>query len=112
MISQFLKTKSWEKAAEKLEKFWTKQLSLKCLDIKEISKPWYEQWVKRNPTVASEEESRRYYSVKKLLSGESLNNMYYNCKSINDSKFFDPFLLSTWLLHGLKTITRKYREVC
>lgn len=33
LVSQFLETQSWDKAAEKLEKFWTKQLSLKSLDI-------------------------------------------------------------------------------
>jgi NTE family protein len=37
LVSQFLETQSWEKAAQKLQKFWTNQLSVKCLDINEVS---------------------------------------------------------------------------
>jgi NTE family protein len=37
LVSQFLQTHNWEKAAEKLRKFWTDQLSVKCLDISEVS---------------------------------------------------------------------------
>lgn len=39
LVSQYLETKSWEKASEELEKFWTDQVSLKSLDIGELSKP-------------------------------------------------------------------------
>lgn len=41
-VSQFLKTRNWNKAAEKLQKFWTDQLAVKGMDISEISKPWYD----------------------------------------------------------------------
>jgi NTE family protein len=86
-----LETHSWEKAAEKLRKFWTNQLSIKCLDISEISKPWYDQWIKRNPSAAAEEAARRYYSVKKLLANQVRNNMYSACPMplIIDNRFFD-----------------------
>jgi predicted acylesterase/phospholipase RssA len=47
LVSQYLETKSWEKASEELEKFWTDQVSLKSLDIGELSKPWYDEWVKK-----------------------------------------------------------------
>ena len=67
LISQYLETKSWEKASEELEKFWTDQVSLKSLDIGELSKPWYDEWVRKNPKAASKEAARKYYSVKKLL---------------------------------------------
>ena len=88
LLRQFLETRSWEKAAEKLEGFWTKQLSIKCLDIIELSKPWYDQWIKRTPTAASEEAARRYYSVKKLLK-EGRNKMYNLELIIDDDRFFD-----------------------
>ncbi|HJY14620.1 MAG TPA: hypothetical protein VJ225_01230 [Nitrososphaeraceae archaeon] len=51
LVSQYLETKSWDKASEELEKFWTDQLSLKSFDIGELNKPWYDEWVKKNPTV-------------------------------------------------------------
>ena len=34
LVSQFLKTRNWVKAVDKLHKFWTKQLSVKNLDIR------------------------------------------------------------------------------
>ena len=45
LVSQYLQTQNWEKATEKLQKFWINQLSVKCLDIAEVSKPWYDQWI-------------------------------------------------------------------
>lgn len=104
LVSQFLETQDWEKAAEKLQKFWRKQLSFRCLDITELRKPWYNEWLKRNPTAASEESARRYYSVKMLLSGKVRNNMYYQCiPPIEDNKFFDN-QYNSWLLHSNKPL--------
>jgi len=114
LVSQYLETKSWDKASEELEKFWTDQLSIKSLDIGELNKPWYDEWVKRNPTVASEEAARRYYSVKKLLLNQVQNNMYYRLEYIKDDRFFDTLQLHTqdpsscfnndWLLHSSKPL--------
>ena len=114
LVSQYLETKSWDKASEELEKFWTDQLSIKSLDIGELNKPWYDEWVKRNPTVASEEAARRYYSVKKLLLNQVQNNMYYRLEYIKDDRFFDTLQLHTqdpsscfnndWLLHSNKPL--------
>ena len=114
LVSQYLETKSWDKASEELEKFWTDQLSLKSLDIGELNKPWYDEWVKRNPTAASEEAARRYYSVKKLLLNQVQNNMYYRLEYIKDDRFFDTLQLHTqdpsscfnndWLLHSSKPL--------
>lgn len=114
LVSQYLETKSWDKASEELEKFWTDQLSLKSLDIGELNKPWYDEWVKRNPTAASEEAARRYYSVKKLLLNQVQNNMYYLLEYIKDDRFFDTLQLHTqdpsscfnndWLLHSNKPL--------
>jgi NTE family protein len=114
LVSQYLETKSWDKASEELEKFWTDQLSIKSLDIGELNKPWYDEWMKRNPTVASEEAARRYYSVKKLLLNQVQNNMYYRLEYIKDDRFFDTLQLHTqdpsscfnndWLLHSNKPL--------
>ncbi|MGA7542619.1 MAG: patatin-like phospholipase family protein [Nitrososphaeraceae archaeon] len=114
LVSQYLETKSWDKASEELEKFWTDQLSIKSLDIGELNKPWYDEWVKRNPTAASEEAARRYYSVKKLLLNQVQNNMYYLLEYIKDDRFFDTLQLHTqvpsscfnndWLLHSNKPL--------
>jgi NTE family protein len=114
LVSQYLETKSWDKASEELEKFWTDQLSIKSLDIGELNQPWYDEWVKRNPTAASEEAARRYYSVKKLLLNQVQNNMYYRLEYIKDDRFFDTLQLHTqdpsscfnndWLLHSSKPL--------
>jgi NTE family protein len=114
LVSQYLETKSWDKASEELEKFWTDQLSLKSLDIDELKKPWYDEWIKRNPTAASKEAARRYYSVKKLLLNQAENNMYYLSEYIKDARFFDTIRLHTqdpsscfnndWLLHSSKPL--------
>ena len=98
-VSNFLNTQSWEKAAEKLQKFWTDQLAVKHMDITEISKTWYEglkNGRKRGvATAASPEAARRYYSVKNLLVNQIRNNMYYVSDSdfIKDDRFFDNFQL-------------------
>ncbi|MGB7556960.1 MAG: patatin-like phospholipase family protein [Nitrososphaeraceae archaeon] len=114
LVSQYLETKSWDKASEELEKFWTDQLSIKSLDIGELNKPWYDEWVKKNPTAASEEAARRYYSVKKLLLNQVQNNMYYRLEYIKDDRFFDTLHVHTqdpsscfnndWLLHSNKPL--------
>jgi len=92
-VSNFLNTKSWDKAVEKIQRFWTEQLSVKCMDIGEISKTWYEKWKARVHTAASPEAARRYYSVKNLLVNQVRNNMYYLSEPINDNKFFDDWQL-------------------
>lgn len=95
LVSNFLNTNSWKKAVEKLQKFWTDQLSVKQIDISEISKPWYSKWKDRVPTAASPEMARRYYSVKSLVLDQVGNNMYYLSETIQDKKFFDNMYLDT-----------------
>jgi len=105
LVSQYLKTQSWEKAAEKVVEFWTKQLAVKDIDISDLSKKWRDEWSKRNQAVASEETARRYYSVKKLFLGQVRNNMFYSCPMVDDTKFFDkPDLLNTWPLHSSRPL--------
>ena len=52
-----------------------------------MSKPWYDEWIKRTPTAPSE-EARREYAVKKILK-EGRNKMYYLELIIDDDRFFD-----------------------
>jgi NTE family protein len=90
------------------------------LDISEVSKPWYDQWIKRNPSAASEEAARRYYSVRKLLLGQVRNNMYYPCPDlpIKDNRFFDHqfqekgpnFLHNDWFLHSSRPLQQSIEK--
>jgi predicted acylesterase/phospholipase RssA len=93
LVSNFLNTHSWEKAVEKLQKFWIDQLAVKDMDVSEISKPWYDGWKSRVDTAASPEAARRYYSVKNLLVNQVRNNMYYVSEDIKDYRFFDNLKL-------------------
>ena len=111
LVRQFLETRSWVKAADKLNKFWTCQLSIKNLDISELSKPWYDEWIKRTATAASQEAARRYYSVIKLLLNQVRNNMYYQCNPIiDDKRFFDKNILAKWVLHSAKPLQDSIQE--
>lgn len=114
LMSQYLETKSWERASEEVEKFWTDQLSVKSLDISNLTKSWYDEWIRKSPTAASEEAARRYYSVKKLLMNEVPNNMYYLLEYVKDNKFYDTLRLDTrdsrssfnndWVLYSSKPL--------
>lgn len=114
LMSQYLETKSWERASEEVEKFWTDQLSIKSLDISNLTKSWYDEWIRKSPTAASEEAARRYYSVKKLLMNEVPNNMYYLLEYVKDNKFYDTLRLDTrdsrscfnndWVLYSSKPL--------
>ena len=133
LVSQYLQTQNWEKATEKLQKFWINQLSVKCLDIAEVSKPWYDQWINGITTAASEEAARRYYSVRKLLLNQVRNNNYSPCPIIYDNKFFDNlyqdkgpnddnqdckdpnckkpnFLHNVWFLHSSKPLQESIQK--
>ena len=64
------KHKTWEKAAEILQKFWTDRLAVRNIDLSKIRKPWYDKYKEGVTTAASEEAARRYYSVKSLLTNQ------------------------------------------
>ena len=62
----FLKIKLGNGSAERLESFW-KYLSTPTPKISEALKQWKAEYEKgNNPSVASEESARRYYSVKEF----------------------------------------------
>jgi predicted acylesterase/phospholipase RssA len=67
LVSYFLENKRWEGSAERLESFW-KYLSTSTPQISEALKQWEAEYEKgNNPSVASKEAARRYYSVKEFL---------------------------------------------
>ena len=61
LISQVLKNEGdWKKSIEKLEEFWTAQLSSNP-DYESLWSSWFVN--KDNPSAASEEAARRYYTI-------------------------------------------------
>jgi NTE family protein len=67
LVSYFLENKKWEGSAERLESFW-KYLSTPTPQISEALKQWKAEFEKgNNPSLASKEAARRYYSVKEFL---------------------------------------------
>jgi NTE family protein len=76
---------------------------VKSLDVSDLNEQWHAQWMKRNPNAASKEAARRYYSVLKLILNLTRNNMYYQCNTINDTKFFFKPRVP-WILHSSKPL--------
>src|SRR5919202_1268836 len=67
LVSYFLENNRWEGSAERLESFW-KYLSTSTPQISEALKQWKAEYEKgNNPSLASKEAARRYYSVKEFL---------------------------------------------
>ena len=97
LVSYFLENKKWEGSAERLESFW-KYLSTPTPQISEASKQWKEEYEKgNNPSLASEEAARRYYSVKEFLKSgvEKVFKPIYPPKE--DKRFCDP--QNQWLVY-------------
>jgi NTE family protein len=96
VVSYFAENKKWEGASEKLEAFW-KYLSTPTPNISEELKDWKLEHDKGNPSLASEESARRYYSVKEF-SKSGVENVF---KPINppkqDNKFCDS--QNQWLVY-------------
>jgi|tagenome__1003787_1003787.scaffolds.fasta_scaffold20985701_4 NTE family protein len=74
LVSHFLENKDWHGSPEKLESFW-KYLSNPTPEMSEALKPWKAEHEKGNPSVASEESARRYYSVKEF-SKSGVKNVF------------------------------------
>jgi NTE family protein len=97
LVSYFLENKKWEGSAERLESFW-KYLSTPTPQISEMSKQWKEEFEKgANPSVASKEAARRYYSVKEFLKSgvEKVFKPIYPPKE--DKRFCDS--QNQWLVY-------------
>jgi NTE family protein len=104
LLSQYLRTGSWETAVEQLEHFWTdKEKGLASTVSEEDLKKvvgwgnWQEQSNKGTLGIASAEAARRYYSViHYFFNGAS---KVHECidPPRGDSRFFYP--LNSWYIH-------------
>jgi NTE family protein len=97
LVSYFLENKKWEGSAERLESFW-KYLSTPTPQISEASKQWKEEYEKgNNPSLASEEAARRYYSVKEFLKSGVEKVFQPTHPPIADNRFCDS--QNQWLVY-------------
>ena len=97
LVSYFLENKKWEGSAERLESFW-KYLSTPTPQISEALKQWKAEYENgNNPSVASQEAARRYYSVKEFLKSgvEKVFKPIY--PPIVDKRFCDS--QNQWLVY-------------
>lgn len=88
LVSQVLKNNGdWGKSIAKLEEFWKTHISSDP-DYKSLWEPWSRE--KHNPTAASEEAARRYYSVQSyFMTGAP--NIFTTPTAINDERFYDNY---------------------
>src|ERR687885_892869 len=97
LVSYFAENKRWEGSAERLESFW-KYLSTPTPQISETSKQWKEEYEKgNNPSLASEEAARRYYSVKEFLKSGVEKVFKPTHPPIADNRFCDS--QNQWLVY-------------
>ena len=105
LLSQYLKTGSWETAAEQLVQFWTdKEKGLASTVSYEDLKgagwdKWHEQSDKGTTGIASAEAARRYYSLKHYFF-HGAPKVHAPVKDFpkKDSRYFDP--LNSWYMHS------------
>jgi NTE family protein len=97
LISHFLEHRTWKGSAERLEDFW-KYLSTPTPEISEALKQWKAEKVKgTNPSIASEEAARRYYSVKAFYKSGIKNVFQPIHPPKQDNRFCDSE--NQWLVY-------------
>jgi NTE family protein len=108
LVSYFLENKKWEGSAERLESFW-KYLSTPTPEISEALKQWKAEYEKgNNPSLASKEAARRYYSVKEFLKSgvEKVFKPIY--PPIVDKRFCDS--QNPWLVYDNQPLRKSIEE--
>jgi NTE family protein len=108
LVSYFLENKKWEGSAERLESFW-KYLSTPTPKISEALKQWKAEYEKgNNPSLASKEAARRYYSVKEFLKSgvEKVFKPIY--PPIVDKRFCDS--QNPWLVYDNQPLRKSIEE--
>jgi NTE family protein len=108
LVSYFLENKKWEGSAERLESFW-KYLSTPTPQISEALKQWKAEYENgNNPSVASQEAARRYYSVKEFLKSgvEKVFKPIY--PPIVDKRFCDS--QNPWLVYDNQPLRKSIEE--
>lgn len=97
LVSHFLEHRTWKGSAERLEDFW-KYLSTPTPEISEALKQWKAEKVKgTNPSIASEEAARRYYSVKAFYKSGIKNVFQPIHPPKQDKRFCDSE--NQWLVY-------------
>ena len=89
LVSYVIENKTWKGSEEKLVKFW-EYLSCPTPDITKMSADWRKEFDKNNPSAASVEAARRYYSVKEFLQSGVDKVFSPILPPKEDEKFFDP----------------------
>jgi NTE family protein len=90
LVSDFMKNKSWDAAAEQLIKFWRDG----AIDTTQEAEFWikyWEEWYRpgqSGSTAASKEAARRYYSAKHFLQ-EGAKGVFSRPDLISDDRFYD-----------------------
>ena len=112
LVSQFLQTGNWEKAAESLNSFWIDKKNGQAStppqgEIEKVSgwTKWQEASNKNTGGVASKEAARRYYSAK-YFSINGVPNMYISSYEQRlDFKFLDDDdKTPKWIIHSAKPL--------
>jgi NTE family protein len=88
LVSYATENKTWKGSAEKLVEFW-EYLSSPTPDITKMSANWKKESDKNNPSAASAEAARRYYSVKEFLKSGADKVYSPILPPKEDEKFFD-----------------------
>jgi NTE family protein len=117
------KNKTWCKAIDELEKFWTEGIALKEGDFPDADIPplekfsdyeWWKPWIDKsnggkNKGIASKELARRYYSTKEFVFG---GKKVFSRKEFRpDLKFLDGILTQLVLNDlPLQKLIEKYGE--
>jgi NTE family protein len=97
LVSHFLEHRTWKGSPERLEDFW-KYLSTPTPEISEALKQWKAEKVKgTNPSIASEEAARRYYSVKEFYKSGIKNVFQPIHPPKQDKRFCDSE--NQWLVY-------------
>jgi hypothetical protein len=104
LVSEFLKTRKWEAAILKLEKFWAdKEIGLGSTPSQEdLDAQGWGGWEKATkedtPCIASEETARRYYSAKHFFWKGAARVQKYK-EPIKDTRLFDD--MNKWFIHAV-----------
>jgi len=108
LVSYFLENKTWHGSPEKLESFW-KYLSTPTPEISEtFFIAWKAEYEKGNPSVASEESARRYYSVKEFAKSGVKNVFKPIHPPKQDNRYCDPQNL--WQLYDNQPLRKSIEK--
>ncbi|MBV9176363.1 MAG: hypothetical protein JO297_04945 [Nitrososphaeraceae archaeon] len=102
--------RTWKGSPKKLDAFWDYVSTESFADITPGFKDWWDYWHSFNPTIASGEAARRYYSTKQFeITG--ISKVFLPFTPLVDTKFMD--ISNTWFRYDknpLKTSIEKFAK--